>query len=133
MPLAKGLLELHGGSIHAASRGIGHGAEFSFYLPCEEVLHVSEEQVIPLTPDQRRKLRVLVIEDNRDAADSLRLLLKFSGYDAHVAYTGTSGRDAALDHWRALLAAAAKGARRQAAALDRRLVKVSVDRTGSRG
>jgi signal transduction histidine kinase/ActR/RegA family two-component response regulator len=96
LPLAKGLLELHGGSIHAVSRGIGHGAEFSFYLPCEQLPAAQENPPAPPSPTQRPALRVLVVEDNRDAADSLRLLLKLSGYDAHVAYTGTAGRDAAL-------------------------------------
>ena len=42
-------------------------------------------------PDEQTKLRVVVVEDNQDAADSLRLLLELVGYEVRVAYTGPEG------------------------------------------
>jgi two-component system CheB/CheR fusion protein len=89
LALAKGLVELHGGTITAHSAGVGQGAEFVVRLPLalEEV--ASESARSPtLAPSHRR---VLIIEDNVDAADSLREALELSEHKVEVAYTGLSG------------------------------------------
>jgi signal transduction histidine kinase len=90
LALVKGLVELHGGRVHAASAGPGCGAEFAIRLPVEpEPPALSEMPTAPTRTGKR--LRILVVEDNRDAADSLRLLLELYGYEATVAYTGPDG------------------------------------------
>jgi CheY-like chemotaxis protein len=94
LALVKGLVELHGGEVHAASGGPGCGAEFTVRLPVEpEPAALSEMPTAPTGTGKR--LRILVVEDNRDAADSLRLLLELYGYDVTVAYTGLDGVKAA--------------------------------------
>jgi CheY-like chemotaxis protein len=85
LALVKGLVELHGGTVSAASDGPGAGATFTVVLPLfDEGEPVAEPQA-----------KVLVIEDNRDSADSLAVLLRLFGYDAGVAYTGANGLAAA--------------------------------------
>jgi PAS domain S-box-containing protein len=89
LALVKGLVEQHGGSVSAASEGLGKGAAFTISLP----LDVTAARVMPA---QRRAggdgapLRVLVIEDNEDAADTLRVVLEF---DDHVVEVANGGRD----------------------------------------
>ena len=94
LSLVKGLVELHGGEVHAASAGPGCGAEFTVRLPAEPEPAALTEMPAAPTPAGKR-LRILVVEDNRDAADSLRLLLELYGYEATVAYTGPDGVTAA--------------------------------------
>lgn len=88
LALVKGLVELHGGSVGAVSEGPGRGAEFTIKLP----LDVAPERATPaptMHPVSRRK--ILVIEDNVDAADSLKEVLELSGHDVQVAYNGPEG------------------------------------------
>ena len=98
LALVKGLVELHGGEVHAASDGPGRGAEFMVRLPKQpEPAAVAR---LPEAPARAGKgLRILVVEDNRDAADSLRLLLELYGHDVAVAYSGPAGVEAARQ-WR---------------------------------
>ena len=86
----KGLAELHGGSVEATSEGAGQGAEFTVRLPLSEEMQVPSETPAAQQPSANH-LRVLVIEDNRDAADSLCLLLDLLGHEARVAYSGPEG------------------------------------------
>ena len=92
LALVKGLVELHGGSVVAASRGRDQGSSFTLRLP----LRPGAVSPIPAEPSEKpgeSTLRILVIEDNRDAADSLQILLDLSGHQAEVAYTGHDGVD----------------------------------------
>lgn len=90
LSLVKGLVELHGGEVRAASAGLGQGAEFTVFLRLEkEPAALTEIPSEP--PHDPRRLRILVVEDNRDAADSLHLLLTLQGYEVRVAYTGPEG------------------------------------------
>jgi signal transduction histidine kinase/CheY-like chemotaxis protein len=89
LALAKNLVEMHGGTVEAHSAGLGHGSEFVVRLP---VTHEAP-QPQPSTPAHetcatRITRRVLVVDDNRDAAESLALVLKLSGHDAYVAHDG---------------------------------------------
>jgi two-component system CheB/CheR fusion protein len=86
--LAKGLVELHGGEISAHSQGIGKGAEFIVRLPLDSALDVRTPTPIDLSPRARR---VLVIEDQADAAQSLREALELCGHQVQVADNGPSG------------------------------------------
>jgi CheY-like chemotaxis protein len=89
LAIVKGLVQLHGGTVEARSEGRGRGAEFIVRLPIDHAAVQSEEPVNSLKPIQRR--RVLVIEDNHDAADSLRMLLELLGQTTRVAYSSAAG------------------------------------------
>jgi two-component system CheB/CheR fusion protein len=90
LALAKGLAELHGGSITAHSAGVDQGAEFVMRLPLA-LEEVASESARSSTPAASGRRRVLIIEDNVDAADSLREALELSEHEVDVAYTGPSG------------------------------------------
>jgi len=88
LALAKGLVELHGGTITAASAGLGQGAEFVVRLPL-----ALEEAVAPRSGENTTggRRRVLIIEDNIDAANSLRDALAYGEHQVEVAYNGPQG------------------------------------------
>jgi PAS domain S-box-containing protein len=88
LAMVKGLVELHGGTIEIASDGIGCGSQFTVALP----LVVGD--VTPAKPPEAAHVaprRVVVIEDNRDAADSLKEALEIAGHTVAVAYDGAAG------------------------------------------
>jgi len=94
LAIVKGLLELHGGRIDGRSEGPGRGSEFVLQLPIQGELPALTDR----SPTVRRVThaqRVLIVEDNKDAADSLAELLQIFGYQVRVAYSGTEGVDAA--------------------------------------
>ena len=97
LTLAKSLVELHGGSLTARSEGQGRGSEFVVTLPYAKVAaHAGD----PTSRDASRggltPRRVLVVDDNRDAADSVALLLKLLGADVRMSYDGADAL-AAID------------------------------------
>jgi PAS domain S-box-containing protein len=92
LALVKGLVEMHGGEVRAHSDGCDKGAEFVVELPIERT---AAAQVKPETAAAASRLRVLIIEDNIDAADSLCDALQLGGYDVEVAYSGAEGLAAA--------------------------------------
>jgi PAS domain S-box-containing protein len=94
LPLVKGLVELHGGEVRAESEGAGRGATFKILLPLAGQAEPREPDRSS-EPDRRGPLRILVIEDNPDAADTLRDLLELFGHEVEVAYTGSEGLEAA--------------------------------------
>ncbi len=81
-------MDLHGGDIAAASPGVGRGAEFTVRLPLAQDAALRAERS-PSSPAARR--RVLLIEDNADAADTLCELLELGGHEVDVARTGREG------------------------------------------
>jgi PAS domain S-box-containing protein len=90
LAVVKGLIEQHGGTVRADSAGPGRGSTFTVRLPLEqEPQALGPNTAAGPQADQRR--RVLVVEDNRDSADSLRLLLEASGHEVRVAYSGPEG------------------------------------------
>jgi len=89
LALVKGLVELHGGSVAVHSAGPGQGAEFAVRLPLRELANGSE--VTPASGRTTSTRRVLVIEDNVDAAESLREVLEFSGHTVEIANSGSDG------------------------------------------
>lgn len=85
LTLARTMAELHGGSLTAHSNGRGLGARFELVLPC--VAPVSATVVGAAGPaTQASRLRALVVDDNRDSADSMVMLLGQLGHEAHAAY-----------------------------------------------
>jgi PAS domain S-box-containing protein len=88
LSLAKHLVEMHGGTITASSAGPGQGSEFRIRLPCLKAQrHVSEAEAPPAHAVPVRK-RVLIVDDNEDAAFSLALLVRRLGADVQVANDG---------------------------------------------
>jgi PAS domain S-box-containing protein len=94
LAMVRKLVELHGGEVIATSAGVGKGSEFVVHLPAEAATTV---EVPPSNVGSERPLsgrRVLVVDDNHDAADSLVQLLKMSGAEAFATYDGISALDA---------------------------------------
>ena len=89
LALVKGLVEMHGGEVRAQSDGPGKGAEFVVELPLERAAATGTEEAP--SPVAGRGRRALIIEDNVDAADSLREVLQFGGHVVEVAYNGPDG------------------------------------------
>ena len=87
LALVKGIVELHGGSVVACSEGPGTGSTFRVSLPVAKVIPVVEPHfALPSAKDST--LAILVVDDNRDAADSLAALLRVLGYTVEVSYDG---------------------------------------------
>lgn len=87
LAMVKGVTELHGGRVEAASDGPGLGSRFSVLLPVTE-MQSSEAVASDAPADRPAGLRVLLAEDNVDAAETLRMLLELSGYEVVVAHSG---------------------------------------------
>jgi PAS domain S-box-containing protein len=87
LALSKGLVELHGGTIEARSAGAGCGSEFVVKLPQRQLATPKAEAApaIEVTPVAHR---VLIADDNRDAADSLAMLLRLEGHEVAVVHSG---------------------------------------------
>jgi two-component system CheB/CheR fusion protein len=95
LSVVKAIAELHGGEVEAASGGAGQGARFTVRLPIkEEKMALTEVPAASLHPTTR-PARILVVEDNRDAANSLRVLLELIGHRVAVAYSGPEGIEVA--------------------------------------
>jgi signal transduction histidine kinase len=97
LTLVKIIVEMHGGSVVAASEGQGRGSEFVVRLP--KLPDVSSEprqaEGGSLGDGSRMSRRVLVVDDNVDAAESMALLLRVQGHEVRTAYEGRSALDAA--------------------------------------
>jgi len=92
LTLVKRLVELHGGTIEAASDGVGTGSVFTVRLPIER----AEEPHPPReTAPQGKIWRMLVVDDNHDSAESMALLLRSCGHQVDVAFDGESALHAA--------------------------------------
>jgi two-component system CheB/CheR fusion protein len=99
LTLVRSLVEMHGGSVEAHSPGLGQGSEFVVRLPAR--VPAEKPTAIPgippeiETPYSARGLRVLVVEDNLDAAESLAALLRLWGHDVRVVHDGLKAIDEA--------------------------------------
>jgi CheY-like chemotaxis protein len=99
LTLVKRLVELHGGHVEARSAGLGKGSEFRVRLPLDTTAvagarPLSGDQPVPPVAESKR---VLVVDDNRDAADSLRMLLELDGHKVKTAYDGSDALAAARE------------------------------------
>jgi PAS domain S-box-containing protein len=95
LTLVKSLVEMHGGRVEARSDGPGRGCEFVVRLPLAggpRPAAVTGPEDRP--PDGLARRRVLVVDDNRDAATSLGMLLRLLGADVHVVYNGADALEA---------------------------------------
>ena len=89
LAVARGIVELHSGDIAAHSAGLGQGTEFVIRLPLARGKVAASQAPRPRAPRALR--RVLIIEDNQDAAETLHELLEMQGHEVEVAYTGPEG------------------------------------------
>lgn len=92
--LARNLVELHGGHISARSEGLGNGSEFAVTLPLlatPPMSTPSEAHIVTSARDGASKgCQVLIVDDNKDSADSIALFLGGEGCDVRVAYNGAA-------------------------------------------
>jgi two-component system CheB/CheR fusion protein len=90
LALVKGLVELHGGTVRASSAGAGTGTEVTVELPLIEIEAAAVNPNEPV-PAKTLSRRVLIIEDNEDSAESLKMYLELLGHEVAVAHSGPEG------------------------------------------
>lgn len=95
LSLAKQFSEMHGGTLHVVSEGLGHGSEFILTLPVvlREVVSPAPGELGLGTSEELyvgRAKKILVVDDNVDAADTLRVLLGLDGFMVATAYDGVA-------------------------------------------
>jgi CheY-like chemotaxis protein len=89
LSLSRSLIEIHGGTVTAESKGIGKGSTFTVRLPARPAGEALPAPPVPKRTDgATTKRRVLVADDNRYGAASLGLLLTLAGHEAHFAHDG---------------------------------------------
>jgi len=89
LTLVKRIVELHGGTVTAASAGQGLGSEFIVRLPRDESIGGFDAvRGAALAPAPARRLRILVADDNRDAAHTLEMLLSLEGHEVRAVHDG---------------------------------------------
>lgn len=100
LTLVQRLVEMHGGSVSAHSEGLGQGSEFVVRLPFASNAQIGEFKPAdePTKPRTLGSRRILIVDDNRDAADTLGLLLRDMGNIVHLAYDGLEAVAAAATY-----------------------------------
>jgi CheY-like chemotaxis protein len=88
LALVKGIVKLHGGSVEAHSAGLGHGSEFIVRLPMSASPQAASQAAMDTGTANATRRRILVADDNRDAAESLAMLLEMAGHEVRVAHLG---------------------------------------------
>jgi signal transduction histidine kinase/ActR/RegA family two-component response regulator len=88
LALVKGLVDLHGGTIEVFSEGAGRGSEFVVTLPCRMSASAPSGTAAPLASRAPVCRRILVADDNIDAANTLSMLLRLAGHDVRTAHGG---------------------------------------------
>jgi PAS domain S-box-containing protein len=96
LSLVRGLVELHGGTVSANSRGPGQGSEFLVRLPIGDPEEADDPHAADVPASAASQpLRLLVADDNRDSAATCAALLESSGHEVSVAHTGREAFDLA--------------------------------------
>jgi signal transduction histidine kinase/CheY-like chemotaxis protein len=100
LSLVKSMAEAHGGKVGVYSAGLSHGSTFSVTLPLsaearESMESQSQSQSQSQSADETKSLDILLVDDNRDAAQPLAMFLEFEGYRVVVAHTGQAALELA--------------------------------------
>ena len=89
LALVKNLVEMHGGTVEARSAGVGYGSEFVVRLPIMVDALTPQPTAPPIDAGVTTAARrILLVDDNRDAAETLAMLLELTGHETHIAYDG---------------------------------------------
>jgi len=94
LALVRRIVELHGGRVQAASDGLGHGSEIIFRLPCVTPPAINADPprvAAPPTDEMFEPFRVLIVDDNQDAARSIGHLTNSMGHEVRTAFDGPAG------------------------------------------
>src|SRR5688500_2681052 len=97
LTLVRKLGEMHGGSVRVTSAGTGKGSEFTVRLPllAHHARPARQAPAAHSASGESRTLRVLIVDDNADAANSLSRYFQLSGHDTRVVYDGLEAMSAA--------------------------------------
>ncbi|MGQ0503268.1 MAG: response regulator [Panacagrimonas sp.] len=95
LSLVKNLVEMHGGTVEALSAGPGEGTEIVLRLPVVTGAAPIEAAPAPMATATGSRRRILIVDDNRDSASSLALLLELDGHETHTAPDGIEALAAA--------------------------------------
>jgi CheY-like chemotaxis protein len=98
LALVRNLIDLHGGRVEAFSDGRGHGSEFAVHLPTCAAPTAPRVRITDVATPAAPPRHVLVVDDNRDAAQSLAILLRLNGHNVHTAHDGQTALDMARTH-----------------------------------
>ena len=99
LALVRSLVELHGGSVSVSSAGIGRGSQFTVRLPVSNIAAGGERSMlqghdVPAV----KKLRLLLVDDNKDVVNMLAMLLRRVGHEVQIAHDGLAAIEAARQH-----------------------------------
>jgi signal transduction histidine kinase/CheY-like chemotaxis protein len=95
LTVVKRLVEMHGGRVEARSAGIGHGSEFIVHLPHARGAAQDQDTRTTHVQSRARSLKVLIVEDNKDSAETLAEILRLWGHEVRTAFDGSSALEAA--------------------------------------
>lgn len=93
LSIVRRIIELHGGTVSAVSEGKNKGSEFVLTLPFAEDVPATESDDRGMTAPKTKSRRVLIVDDNRDVADSIAELFRMSGHEVRTHYEGTGVLD----------------------------------------
>ena len=99
LTLVQNLVAMHGGTVQAISEGIGRGSEFIVRLPTAAATVAAPQEAKPKSSAGALHRRILLVDDNRDAAISLARLLQISGHETTVAFNATTALEHAKSIW----------------------------------
>lgn len=94
LTLVRQLVGMHGGRVQARSAGIGHGSEFTVYLPVIELPSQAQISDEADQPSMQSPMRILVIDDVEDLAKLTSMLLRYKGYQTEFRTSGSAGIEA---------------------------------------
>jgi PAS domain S-box-containing protein len=98
LPFVEGIVQLHGGTIEARSEGPGRGSEFIVRLPVfKSLAPLSDIRQAATGADALRRHRILIVDDDKDTADTLEVMLTLSNYEVRVTYSGQEALSVARD------------------------------------